>query len=73
MTPDERLKHDVLAELAWDPSITAAALVASAKDGIVTLTGRTTSFAQKHAAEAATHRVKGVKAIASEIEVDLPF
>ncbi|MCJ2136932.1 BON domain-containing protein [Methylobacterium sp. J-026] len=73
MSPDEKLTHDVLAELAWDPSVTETALGASAKDGIVTLTGAVTSFAQKHAAEAAARRVNGVKAIAGEIGVDLPF
>ena len=30
-------------------------------------------YAQKHAAEAAARRVKGVKAVAEEIEVQLPF
>ncbi|MCJ2015602.1 BON domain-containing protein [Methylobacterium sp. J-076] len=73
MSPDERLTHDVLAELSWDPSVSEASLGASTKDGIVTLTGRVASFAQKHAAEAAAGRVKGVNAVAGEIAVDLPF
>ncbi len=73
MITDERLTQDVLSELAWDPSVTATDLGVTAKDGIVTLTGRVTSFAQKHAAEAAARRVNGVKAIAEEIAVDLPF
>lgn len=73
MITDERLTQDVAAELGWDPSVTATDLAVTAKDGIVTLTGRVTSFAQKHAAEAAARRVNGVKAIAEEIAVDLPF
>ncbi|NEU15059.1 BON domain-containing protein, partial [Methylobacterium sp. BTF04] len=73
MIPDERLTQDVLAELAWDPSVTATDLGVTTKDGIVSLTGHVCSFAQKHAAEAAARRVKGVKAIAEEIAVDLPF
>jgi len=40
---------------------------------VVTLTGHVESFAQKHAAETAVRRVKGVKAIAEEIEVKLPY
>jgi osmotically-inducible protein OsmY len=40
---------------------------------IVTLTGLVESYAEKHAAETATLRVKGVKAVAEEIEVKLPF
>ena len=73
MSNDDCLKQEVLAELAWDPSVTATDLGVTAKDGIVTLTGYVGSFAQKHAAEAASRRVKGVKAIAGEIAVDLPF
>lgn len=73
MNNEDKLKQDVLAELAWDPSVTATDLAVTAKDGIVTLTGRVGSFAQKHAAEAAARWVKGVKAIAEEIAVDLPF
>jgi osmotically-inducible protein OsmY len=73
MITDERLTRDVLAEQSWDPSVTATDLGATSKDGIVTLTGHVTSFAQKHAAEAAARRVNGVKAIAEEISVELPF
>jgi osmotically-inducible protein OsmY len=73
MITDARLTQDVLAELAWDPGVTATDLAVSAKAGIVTLTGHVDSLAQKHAAEAAARRVKEVKAIAEEIAVDLPF
>lgn len=73
MITDERLTQDVAAELAWDPSVTATDLGVTAKDGIVTLTGHVTSFAQKHAAEIAARRVNGVKALAEEISVELPF
>lgn len=40
---------------------------------MVTLTGHVESSAQKHAAETAVRRVRGVKAVAEEIEVRLPF
>lgn len=73
MIADARLTQDVLAALSWDPSVTATDLGVTARDGIVTLTGHVDSFAQKHAAEAAAHRVKGVKAVAGEIAVDLAF
>jgi osmotically-inducible protein OsmY len=73
MITDERLTQDVAAELAWDPSVTATDLGVTAKDGIVTLTGHVTSFAQKHAAEIAARRVNGVMALAEEISVELPF
>jgi osmotically-inducible protein OsmY len=73
MTHDNQLQQDVLAELGWEPSVTAAHIGVVARAGVVTLTGYVESFAQKHAAEMAVCRVKGVKAIAEEIEVRLPF
>jgi osmotically-inducible protein OsmY len=42
------------------------------KDGIVTLTGWVDSYLKKIAAEEAAHRVRGVKAVANDIEVRLP-
>jgi osmotically-inducible protein OsmY len=39
----------------------------------LTLTGHVRSFAQKVAAERAAARVKGVRAVAEEIEVKLPY
>lgn len=73
MSHDDKLQKAVLAELNWEPSITAAHIGVAADNGTVTLTGHVHSYGQKHAAEMATGRVKGVKAIAEEIEVRLPF
>ena len=73
MSHDDQLQKAVLAELNWEPSITAAHIGVTAESGTVTLTGHVYSYGQKHAAEMATGRVKGVKAIAEEIEVRLPF
>jgi osmotically-inducible protein OsmY len=70
---DTKLQQAVLAELAWEPSVTAAHIGVTAISGIVTLTGHVESFAEKHAAEAAAARVKGVEAVAEEIEVRLGF
>ena len=70
---DEQLKKAVLEELTWEPSVSPADIGVIAKDGIVTLTGHVKTFAEKHAAETATRRVKGVRAVAEEIEVRLPF
>jgi osmotically-inducible protein OsmY len=49
------------------------AIGVSAHDGVVTLNGHVRNFSQKLAAEKAVGRVKGVKAVAEEIEVKLPF
>jgi osmotically-inducible protein OsmY len=71
MKTDAELKVDVLAELAWDPVLNAAAVGVIVKDGLVTLTGHLDTFAQKHAAERAVRRVAGVRGIAVELDVKL--
>jgi osmotically-inducible protein OsmY len=73
MPNDNRLQQAVLDELSWEPSVTAAHIGVAADSGVVTLTGHVESYAQRHAAEAAVRRVKGVKAVAEEIEVRLPY
>jgi len=73
MSDDTMLQQAVLAELSWEPSITAGHIGVTAASGVVTLTGHVDNFAQKRAAEAAAGRVKGVKAVAEEIEVKLPY
>jgi osmotically-inducible protein OsmY len=73
MNTDHKLKTDVLAELAWEPSVSADHIGVTAKDGVVTLTGHVDTYWQKHAAETAVGRVKGVKAVAEEIEIRLPL
>jgi osmotically-inducible protein OsmY len=69
---DLRIRQDVLDELDWEPSVDAAHIGVSARDGVVTLTGHVESYIEKLAAERAARRVKGVKALAQEIEVNLP-
>jgi osmotically-inducible protein OsmY len=72
MISDLQLRQDVLDELEFEPSIDAAHIGVSANRGVITLTGFVRSYAEKTAAEHAARRVKGVKAIAEEIEVRLP-
>lgn len=69
MKTDRQLQQDVEAELAWEPSVDAAHIGVAANDGVVTLTGHVPTYAEKVAAERAARRVKGVRAIAQEIEV----
>jgi len=66
---DGQLQHDVMAELEWEPSVDHADIGVSVHDGVVTLSGFVKSFPEKLAAEKATRRVAGVKAIAEEIKV----
>jgi osmotically-inducible protein OsmY len=72
MKTDIALKKDVETELEWEPSVHATQIGVSVTDGIVTLSGHVPSFAEKYAAERATKRVYGVKAVADELEVKLP-
>src|SRR5262249_30075100 len=69
---DEKMQSDVLAELKWDARVSPNEIGVAVKDGIVTLTGWVDSYIKKWAAEEAAHRVRGVKAVANDIEVRLP-
>lgn len=73
MTTDSELKKAVLDELSWEPSVDAAHVGVTTHAGVVTLTGHVQSYSHKLAAEKAAAQVKGVKAVAQEIEVKLPF
>jgi len=73
MPLDKQLQQAVLAELDWEPSVVAAHIGVTANAGVVTLTGHVETFAEKHAAETAALRVRGVKAVAEDIQVELPF
>jgi osmotically-inducible protein OsmY len=70
---DAGLKALVEEELEFEPSVNAAHIGVAVRDGVVTLTGHVVSYAEKVAAEKATQRVRGVKAIAEEIEVRYPY
>ena len=64
-----QLRQDVVDELEYEPSVDAAHIGVAVDKGVVTLTGHVASYAEKQAAIAAVRRVKGVRAIAEEIEV----
>lgn len=66
---DSILKQDIIDELDFEPSIDAANIGVAVANGVVTLTGHVPTYAQKSTIENAVRRVKGVKAIAEEIEV----
>ena len=66
---DKDLRRDVLDELDFDPSLDAAEIGVAVSEGVVTLTGHVGSYAEKVEAENAARRVKGVRAIAQEIQV----
>ena len=73
MSNDSDLKKSVLDELLWEPSVDAAHIGVTAHSGVVTLTGHVENYTHKFNAEKAASRVKGVKAVAEEIEVKVPY
>jgi osmotically-inducible protein OsmY len=68
---DADLGDSVMAELDWDPSVDDSKIHVAAKDGAVSLYGSVTSYGQRRAAVRAAERVRGVKAVADDIEVVL--
>jgi osmotically-inducible protein OsmY len=72
MSDDRLLQQRVMEEFAFDPMVDAAQVGVSAQDGVVTLNGHVKTYAAKFAAERAARRVRGVKAVAQEIDVRLP-
>ena len=69
---DEQIQKEVLAELKWDARVQPNEIGVAVKDGVVTLTGWVDSYTKKWVAEEAAHRIRGVKAVANDIEVRLP-
>jgi len=73
MMSDSDVQRNVQDELKWEPGLTHASKIGvGVKDGIVTLSGSVNSYFEKWAAERAAKRVYGVKALAEELEVELP-
>ena len=68
---DIAVRDAVIRQLEWDPEVDAAAIGVSAHDGAVTLTGFIDSYAGKLAAERAAKRIRGVRAVANDIQVRL--
>jgi hypothetical protein len=69
---DKTLRQTTVDELDFEPSVDAANIGVAVNNGVVTLTGRAASYAEKATTERAVQRVKGVQAIAEKIEVCCP-
>jgi osmotically-inducible protein OsmY len=68
---DVRTRDAVMRQLEWDPEVDASGIGVAAKRGVVTLTGFIDSYSAKLAAERAAKRVRGVRAVANDIDVRL--
>jgi hypothetical protein len=51
MKSDAQLQQDVLAELKWEASVNAADIGVEVKEGVVTLAGHVSNYAEKWGAE----------------------
>jgi osmotically-inducible protein OsmY len=71
MRSDLELLKDVTEELKFEPSVDEKEIGVGVKSGVVTLTGKVPSFAEKFAAERAVERVSGVRAVADDLPVKL--
>ena len=72
MKTDTKLQSGVLTELNWWPNVNAAHIGVAANNGVITLTGQVTHYAEKTAAEDTAKGVYGVQGVANDIEVTLP-
>jgi len=70
---DSELRQDIIDELEFDPSFDGEHIGVAVDNNVVSLSGHVNGYAQKVAAVAAVQRVKGVHAIAENIEVRYPF
>jgi osmotically-inducible protein OsmY len=68
---DQSLLDAVGRQLTWEPEVDASEIGVSTRDGVVALTGFVDTYGAKLAAERATRRVYGVKAIANDLQVRL--
>lgn len=68
---DLNLRKTILEELEFQPDVDAAHIGVSVENGVVTLSGHVKNYAQKISAERAVKAIKGVRAVAEEIQVRL--
>jgi osmotically-inducible protein OsmY len=69
MKSDVQIQTDVMDQLKWEPFLKASEIGVAVKDGVVTLSGHVDSYSKKLAAENAAKKIKGVKAIAEDIQI----
>jgi hyperosmotically inducible protein len=69
---DADLRQDILDELEFDPCMNAHSIGVAVVNGVVSLSGYVGSCAEKRTAVIATKRVRGVRAVADDIEVRYP-
>ncbi|HBY95098.1 MAG: BON domain-containing protein [Ardenticatenaceae bacterium] len=72
MKTDTELQRDLLDELEWEPGVHPEEIDVAVEDGVVTLSGRVASLAERQVAESAARRITGVREVVNNIEVKPP-
>ncbi len=72
MKTDANIRRDVELELQWEPGLDHKKIAVIVNDGVVTLTGEVPHYSSRWTAEDVAKRVKGVRAIANELQVAMP-
>jgi osmotically-inducible protein OsmY len=67
MNPDIQLRHEVFAQLNWDPAVFGCDVDVRVKDGVVTLHGQLASEDLKAAVERAVRRAEGIAMIVNKL------
>jgi osmotically-inducible protein OsmY len=68
---DSQLHDAVQRQLDWEADINAKDVAVMASDGVITLTGFVDTYGEKFSAEQAVKRVRGVRAVANDLHVQL--
>jgi osmotically-inducible protein OsmY len=67
MNPDIQLRHEVFAQLNWDPAVCSCDIDVRVTDGVVTLHGKLASEGLKTTVERVVRRAEGVTLIVNRL------
>jgi len=68
---DDQIYDQVRQRLAADRDVRGGGIAVDVKDGVVTLRGKVHEERQKHKAERVAKKVKGVKQVVNQLELEL--
>ena len=67
MNRDIQLRHEVFAQLNWDPAVVGCDVDVRVKDGVVILQGKLASESLKAAVERAVRRAEGITTVVNRL------
>ena len=69
MNPDLELRHEVFAQLNWDPAVVGCDVDVCVEAGVVTLQGTLASEGLKAAVERAVRRAEGIGTVINQLMI----